>query len=159
VFAKQFERDLQKMGQGTTYYLGFIKVYDATLYTSETAGNDNILSRDVSKCLHLEYNVDIEKNIFVESAETVLGRQFSNQQLLQVKNYIDQIHQGYQDVQEGDSYTLCYDNQSAVTTLALNDSTIVSVDSADFAEVYFSIWLGENEPLDEDLRDDLLSLP
>jgi len=44
-----------------------------------------------------------------------------------------------------------------VTTLSYNGGVLVSVDSPDFAEIYFSIWLGKTDPLDETLRDDLLA--
>ena len=149
--------DLQKRGQGTAYYLGFIKVYDATLYGSDFKEVNSVLSSDVSKCLHLTYDVDLEKKVFVESADTILERQFTEGQLAQVQQYINQLHDGYQDVEEGDSYSLCYDRESQQTTLALNNSTLVSITSAEFAEVYFSIWLGAKKPLDDDLRDDLLA--
>lgn len=149
--------DMQKRGQGEAYYLGFIKVYDASLYSSDPAEAGDVLSGDVSKCLYLEYAVDIEREDFVKAANSVLNRQFSDQQLAQVDQYIELLHQGYRDVQDGDSYTLCYTSTDKVTTLSYNDILLVSVDAPHFAKVYFSIWLGQNEPLDESLRDDLLA--
>lgn len=148
---------LQKLGEGTVYYLKFIKVYDASLFGSENAMRKNILSSTVSKCLHLAYEVDIEKSIIVESATAILSRQFPQEVLARFDRDIDQLHQSYQDVQKGDRYTLCYDRDTSITTLAFNDAEVVSVTSPGFAEIYLSIWLGETEPLDENLRDDLLS--
>jgi hypothetical protein len=43
------------------------------------------------------------------------------------------------------------------STLALNDKVLTVIDSADFASVYFGIWLSRYKPLDEDLREDLFS--
>lgn len=149
--------DLQRLGQGEVYYLGFIKVYDASLYSSELAEETDILSRDVSKCLHLEYTVDIGRDDFVKAANAVLSRQFSEEQLAWANSDIESLHQGYQDVRDGDSYTLCYNSSDKVTTLSYNGGVLVSVDSPNFAEIYFSIWLGRNDPLDESLRDDLLA--
>lgn len=149
--------DMQKLGQGQAYYLGFIKVYDASLYTSELSGEQDILSVDVSKCLYLEYSVSIESEDFVKAAKTVLNRQFSEKQLVRVHDDIETLHQGYRDVRDGDSYTLCYNSTDKVTTLSYNDTVLVSVDSSDFAQVYFSIWLGRSDPLDKKLRDDLLA--
>jgi hypothetical protein len=149
--------DMQKIGQGKVYYLGFIKVYDASLYSSELTEAKDVLSRDVSKCLHLEYTVDIDRNDFVKVANTVLNRQFSEEQLARVESDIESLHQGYRDVRDGDSYTLCYNSAEKVTSLSYNGEVLVSVDSPDFAEIYFSIWLGSSDPLDETLRDDLLA--
>lgn len=149
--------DLQRLGQGKAYYLGFIKVYDVSLYGSELTSKQHILSRDVSKCLHIEYAVDIEKDDFVEAANTILNRQFSEKQLALAKGGIDALHEAYLDVKDGDTYTLCYSSLDSVTTLSYNGEELVSIDSPFFAETYFSIWLGSHKPLDEDLRDDLLA--
>ena len=148
---------LQRIGQGEAHYLGFIKVYDISLYSSGGTESQNILSRDVSKCLHIQYTVDIEKSDFVEAANTILNRQFSAEQLALAKSGIDALHAAYLDVEDGDTYTLCYNSPSSMTTLSHNGNELVSIDSPVFAEQYFSIWLGSTDPLDEDLRDDLLA--
>jgi hypothetical protein len=67
------------------------------------------------------------------------------------------LHASYRDVKEGDSYRLCYDHRLQQSTLALNDKVLTVIDSADFASVYFGIWLSRYKPLDEDLREDLFS--
>lgn len=149
--------DLQRLGQGEAYYLGFIKVYDVSLYGSGLTSEQNILNRDVSKCLHIQYAVDIEKDDFIEAANTILNRQFSEKQLALAKGGIDALHEAYIDVEDGDTYTLCYSSVNSATTLSYNGDDLVTIDSPVFAEIYFSIWLGSNKPLDEDLRDDLLA--
>ena len=150
-------QDLQKLGQGHAYYLKFIKVYEATLFGEGRLEETGVLSSEVSKCLHLVYSVNLSQENFVEAANTVLSRQFTAEQLASVQSDIDKLHQGYQDVKEGDSYTLCYDRSSSETTLAYNGARTVTVAKPDFAEVYFSIWLGDKDPLDKKLRDQLLS--
>ncbi len=147
----------QKIGEGAAYYLAFIKVYDAELFSTENAAQEGILSADVSKCLHLEYTVGVKKRDFIEAADTIISRQVTSDQLQEVQPYITMFHEQYKDVEDGDSYTLCYESQSSTTTLLLNGTEQVSADSPDFARIYFSIWLGEKEPLDEKLREDLLS--
>ena len=146
---------LQRLGQGNAYYLGFIKVYQATLFGSPAGDAETLLSDDVSKCLHLEYQVDVKKQQFIEAAEIVLERQFTAQRLDQVREGIEELHRGYLDVNGGDSYTLCYRSETGVTSLARNGSEVLSITVPGFAEVYFSIWLGEQRPLDERLRGDL----
>ncbi|MFT5698279.1 MAG: hypothetical protein ACI8ZB_001133 [Desulforhopalus sp.] len=156
-YANTIPTEMQKLGEGQAYYLKFIKVYDATLYWLEQVEGKNILSSDVSKCLSLEYVVDIGKKDFIKAANSVLKRQFSREQLAPVSSEIETFHQSYQDVRDGDSYTLCYNSMEKVTSLSYNRSNISTIHSPAFAEIYFSIWLGNSNPLDENLRDDLLA--
>lgn len=155
--AESIPAEMQRLGNGEVYYLKFIKVYDANLYWLEIEEEKDILSADVSKCLELDYSVDIDKNDFIKAAESVLNRQFTKEQLTRVSGEIETLHQGYRDVSDGDSYTLCYSSMDKVTTLSYNGELLVSVNSPAFAEIYFSIWLGSTNPLDETLRDDLLA--
>jgi hypothetical protein len=150
-------QDMQLLGKGAAYYLKFIKVYDAELYSETIVAPEDILLPGVSKCLHLQYAVGVKKDDFITAANTVLARQFTPEQLNKVANELDILHDGYQDVEKGDSYTLCYADKTETTSLALNDKVVVAVSSPVFAETYFSIWLGETEPLDDKLRKNLLA--
>ena len=133
------------------------KVYDAYFYSEEILPKDDILNSDVSKCLRLEYAVDVSKKDFITAANKVLNRQFSPERLKAVENELNTLHDGYTDVKKGDSYSLCYHDADETTTLSLNGNDIVSISSADFAEIYFSIWLGSSDPLDKKLRKNLLA--
>lgn len=149
--------NMRLLGKGAAYYLKFIKVYDAELYSDKLVAPEDILRADVSKCLYLQYVVGLKKDDFITAANTVLARQFTPEQLSKVANEVAILHDGYQDVEKGDSYTLCYADKTETTSLALNDKIVVSVASAAFAKTYFSIWLGETEPLDDKLRKNLLA--
>ena len=149
--------DMELHGMGVAYYLKFIKVYDAALYTEQAASEEEILQGAISKCLLLEYDVSLKQKDFIKAANTVLNRQYTDEQLSKVRDEIDQLHAGYQDVIDGDQYTLCYDRQQTSTTLSHNGKEIVRILSKTFAEVYFSIWLGKEYPLDNTLRDNLLA--
>ena len=59
---------LTETGRGQAYYLGFIKVYEATLFSSENASVENLLEEDVSKCLHLVYDVGIKQKDLIDAA-------------------------------------------------------------------------------------------
>lgn len=148
--------NMQLLGKGAVYYLKFIKVYDAALYSDALVESENVLDDDVSKCLHLQYAVGVDAEDFIAAANTVLMRQFSSGELQGVAPELEILHGAYTDVEEGDSYTLCYFKATQSTSLALNGQEVVAVTSADFAEVYFSIWLGKTDPLDEKLRKNLL---
>ena len=150
-------KDMELHGMGKVYYLKFIKVYDAALYTEQPANEEEIVQGAVSKCLLLKYDVSLKQEDFIKAANTVLERQFSAEQLDKVRDEIDQLHAGYMDVKNGDQYTLCYDRQEGSTALSHNGEELVRIISRPFAEVYFSIWLGKQYPLDYKLRDNLLS--
>jgi len=148
--------NMELHGEGQAYYLKFIKVYHAALYTEQPASEEEILQGDVSKCLLLEYNVSLKQKDFIKAAETVLTRQFSYEQLEEVRNEIEMLHVAYKDVKDGDEYTLCYDQQENSTALSHNGMEIVRIVSKPFAEIYFGIWIGKESPLDNKLRDNLL---
>ena len=155
--ASGIERDLVEVGKGKAYYLKFIKVYDAILYSDENAAAASILDDDISKCLLLDYAVDVSSEDFIKAADTVLARQFSESLSEELKDHIATLHRGYLDVAEGDNYSLCYDGRTTETTLSLNGEPLVKIQDPEFARVYFGIWLGQYKPLDTRLRDDLLS--
>ena len=143
-------------GMGEAYYLKFIKVYDAALYTEQPSSEEDIIQGAVSKCLLLKYDVSLKRKDFIKAADTVLNRQFSVEQLDKVLDEIDRFHASYIDVQDGDQYTLCYDRQEGSTALSHNGKELVRIKSEAFSKVYFSIWLGKQYPLDDKLRDNLL---
>jgi len=148
---------MQLQGSGTVRYMGFIKVYDAHLYTDPEMSAAEVLSADSSRCLKLKYSVNLSKENFIEAAETILNRQHDFSTLNRVRPQLNRLHDSYQEVKDGDSYVLCYNSDAQTTRLLLNGIEQVVIPSADFASVYFGIWLGENKPLSSDLRADLLS--
>lgn len=143
-------------GEGQVRYLGFIKVYDAQLYTPPDVTRKNLLGAASSRCLQLNYNVSLSAENFIEAADTILAKQHSKEALDAVHGEISQLHTSYQKVEEGDTYTLCYDAERQETELRLNHKLLVTIASATFAEYYFGIWLGEKDPLSDDLRNDLI---
>ena len=149
--------NMELHGTGEVYYLKMIKVYDASLYTGQPANEEEILKGTVSKCLLLQYEVSLKKKDFIKAANDVLVRQFTAEQLESVKDEIDRLHAGYVDVKDGDQYSLCYDSKESSTSLSHNHKELVRIYSKPFAEIYFSIWLGNDSPLDEKLRDNLLA--
>ena len=148
---------LELHGKGEFRYLGFIKVYDAELYVQTPAVSEEILNGNTSRCLKMEYSVALKADDFRNSANKILSRQHAPETLERMKSEIDRLHNAYRGVGEGDSYSLCYDADSQTTTLMLNQQELVTVASPEFAEIYFGIWLGPDDPLDEDLRDQLLT--
>jgi hypothetical protein len=149
--------NMELHGTGEAYYLKFIKVYDASLYTAQPANEQDIIGMNVSKCLLLTYDVSLKQKDFIKAANTVLERQFTAEQLGSVKDDIDRLHAGYVDVKDGDQYSLCFDSRENSISLSHNDKELVRIYSKPFAKIYFSIWLGNDSPLDDTLRDNLLA--
>lgn len=148
--------NMQLQGSGTVHYMGFIKVYDAYLYTDPTTFPGEVLSATSSRCLKLTYSVNLSKENFIEAAEKILSRQHDSQTLKKVKPHLDLLHSAYEEVRDGDSYVLCYDGNARTTRLFLNGLEQVQIESANFATVYFGIWLGKNNPLSDELRRKLM---
>ncbi|WGZ92509.1 MAG: chalcone isomerase family protein [Candidatus Thiothrix putei] len=148
---------LQTAGKGEALYLGMIKVYDAELSVSPDASRATVLDAGVSRCLKLDYAVELTADKFTLAAETVLKRQHDAATLAQVQAQLDQLHAAYADVKVGDIYQMCYDAKAQTTSLLLNGKVMTRVKSAEFAEVYFGIWLAEKQPIAQKLREQLLT--
>jgi hypothetical protein len=148
--------DMELVGEGKAKYLGFITVYDAALYARGPIASGNILGPETSRCLKLDYAVTVSAEDFILAADTVLERQHDGGKLAAVAAEIDRLHRNYSEVGKGDTYALCYEAEDTTTTLYRNGEVQVEIVSADFAGIYFGIWLGPEEPLSDSLRNSLL---
>jgi hypothetical protein len=147
---------MTEVGSGKVYYLGFIKVYDAHLFTTNQTDQQRILDADVSKCLKLTYDVKLKPEDFIKGANMVLERQHPTEHLEMLKPHIDALHDAYQSVDKGDTYLLCYDAQTSTTSLSLNETTVAVIESEPFSSAYFGIWLSPDQPLSSSLQKDLV---
>lgn len=143
---------MQVVGQGEARYLGLIKVYQATLLTDIPAGNLPILHADTSRCLQLTYEVALSASDFITAADRILERQHGRERLVRVQAEIEALHRNYREVKPGDRYSLCYQAAERKTSLSLNGTELVSIISAEFAEIYFGIWLDPADPIDPGLQ-------
>jgi hypothetical protein len=144
------------VAQGNARYMGFIKVYDAHLYVPEKVDHEQILSSEVSKCLKLEYDVGLKPKDLIKGANLVLERQHPEERLERIKLHVEELHNAYRPVDKGDSYTLCYDAESELTTLSLNAEQLVAIKSDEFGSAYFGIWLSPHKPLSSALQKQLV---
>ena len=148
------DNQLVRIGQGTARYAGFIPVYDAILYAQADVPADNILEPAVAKRLEIVYRVSLEADKMIMAAERTLARQHSEDQLARWRSEITTLHRSYRDVRSGDRYALVFDPSDGLR-LEFNGQKLASVNSAEFAQLYFGIWLG-NSPLSDRLRSALL---
>ncbi len=91
---------------------------------------------------------------FADAADQVLERTFDAKTLEPLRERIAKLHAAYQAVEKGDRYALTF-TPGRGTELAKNGKALAAVPGADFADVYFDIWLGD-DPADGGLRDRLL---
>jgi hypothetical protein len=145
---------LQLRGAALFRWKWVIKVYAAALYLPPGAeGFDP--ADDLPRRLEFSYLVGISGRDFGAAAEKLLAQGFSAEALAPLRDRLDRLGAAYLDVKPGDRYALSY-LPGVGTELTLNGRRLALVEGADFARVYFAIWLGPR-PLDEVLRDRLLA--
>lgn len=120
-------------------------VYDAAYYVAEGSTAIDSLTQDIARRLDIRYLRSISKEQFVAYADKALARMLSPEEILALADRIEQIHRAYQDVSEGDVYTLTY-RPGVGTRLALNGGELVLIPGADFALAYFRIWTDGSNP-------------
>jgi len=145
---------LRLCGAGLLRWNYILKVYVAALYRDDCDSRAGILE-DVPKRLEISYLRGFGAEQFGDAAEKILERTYSEERLAPLRERIERMANAYRSVEEGDRYALTY-RPGVGTELALNGDSLVTVRGADFASVYFAIWLGP-DPVDEGLREDLLS--
>jgi len=146
------ETRLVKVGEGTLRWM-FIRVYDGALYLDASDPKRNPLD-DTAKRLELAYAVGISAEQFRESGNTILRRNVDPSIWEAIRDRVEAINAAYVDVGDGDRYALTY-LPGTGTTLSLNGTDLVTVEGADFAKAYFTIWLGE-DPAQKSFKRQLL---
>jgi hypothetical protein len=129
-----------------------VKVYAASFYFGEGAPRDP--EADVPRRLEIEYFVKLDGPDFGKAADELLADSFPKETLAPLRERLDALSRAYVDVKPGDRYALTY-LPGRGTELSLNGNPLAVVPGADFARVYFSMWVGE-KPIDAGLRDAIL---
>lgn len=140
-------------GAGLFRWKWFVKVYAAAWYVGEGADASD-LAADVPRRLEVSYLVPIEGPGFGRAARELLRDAFPPEVLAPLEERMARLERAYVDVKPGDRYALTYLPGRGLE-LALNGRPLAVVEGADFARVYFAIWLGDR-PIDRGLRAALL---
>ena len=148
------QNTLTKLGEYRYVYRMFFKLYDAALYTTPGAELTDILSAQTSYRLQFRYLREIDKSIILESSAKMLEKNLSPAELRQISERVTRLNTAYKTVQKGDRSSLTYQADLG-TTLRINGNSVITIEGADFAQLYFKIWLGEL-PISKSLRDTLL---
>jgi hypothetical protein len=144
---------LKKSGESSVRILKFIKVFDAAFYLEEERKPSDFPG-DFPYALTVRYERNVKRTSLIRSADRILEDLHKRDLLNEIRENLEEINSYYQDVQQGDSYTLLY-RPGKGTTLLLNKIPQVTIPGKKFAEIYFSIWLGDH-PDTKSLRKDLL---
>ena len=147
------EKAASLRGAALLRWLKLVKVYVAALYLPERIKPSEALS-DIPKRLEINYLVAIKGADFGPAAEPILARNISGAELKRLRHRIDRLNTAYRDIKPGDRYALTYQPGKG-TELSWNGEPLVTIEGADFAAAYFSIWLG-SKPLDNNLKKALL---
>lgn len=146
------EDPLPLFGLGLLRYRVLFRGYVGGLYLPPDATPAQTFE-DVPKVLELYYFWDIAGRMFGEAADEHLRRTQKPETLAPLRARLERLHRLYEDVEVGDRYRLTYLPGKGMT-LAHNGKELGTIEGADFANVYFSIWLG-TEPLNEAFRDQM----
>jgi hypothetical protein len=147
------DKILTLRGVGLLRYMVVIKAYVGAFYLDQAHQTSHVFE-DAPKRLELEYFHSIPASDFTESTRIMIEKNVSSDQLKNIAPQLKQMNALYKDVQPGDRYAATY-MPGMGTELALNGKPLGIVPGLEFANAYFSIWLGEN-PIDKGFRDHLL---
>jgi len=128
----------QPIGQATALWGGFIKIYDATLYSPTAVNTQSLLADHTDLTLELCYHRSIDRKDIIKAAQKALPEALPNP----IEQAINALHDQYQSVQKGDCYTLSHTPEEG-TQLTLNDTSLFKTQTPGFKSAYFSIWLGD----------------
>jgi hypothetical protein len=148
------EERLIKLGEYRYVYRMFFKLYDAALYASPNAKTADVLNAQTNYRLQFRYLREIDKSIILESSGKMLEKNLLPDELNLIAERVKRLNSAYQTVKEGDRSSLTY-RTGVGTTLRINGESAMTIEGADFARLYFKIWLGE-QPISGSLRKALL---
>jgi hypothetical protein len=142
-------------GEGTAYFAGFIKVYEARLYGPPDVSTAALHESAEPLCLELTYDTDLSREELVEAGETILARQLGTARFDSIRDRLESLHRLYRDVNDGDSYRLC--RRDGMLELAYNGKVVARLRDRGLGRAYLGIWLDEGG-ISDSLREDLLSI-
>ncbi len=147
------EETLALQGKSRFRAYRIFKVFDVAIYAQDPV-TAFPLRKDNPFALSFHYHRNIPAEALIKTAAKVMEDSHAVDRLRTLSSRIETLNAAYQDVQPGDRYTLTFDPQTG-TSLFFNGQQAAVIPGVDFAEVYFSIWLGDH-PQSKNLRADLL---
>jgi hypothetical protein len=138
--------------KATVLVIGRVKVYVAGLYLEAKEKNgQTILNSTTAKRLVLKFVRDVEKDKVTNAWDEGFQRNVPGQ-VGALKPKIDQLNSWMADMKEGESMSFTYQNGSLEVNV--KGTSKGSIQGADFAKAFFSIWL--DKPPNSGLKEGLL---
>jgi hypothetical protein len=141
------------IGAGLLRYRAVFRGYVAALYLEKGHSSGEVF-KDIPKSLVIEYFHAITAQGFISSTQQGFMNNLTQDQMESIRERAKVLYSIYRDVKPRDRYTYTY-IPGIGSELALNGRVLGTIRGLDFANAFFSIWLGRN-PLDQDLKKALL---
>ena len=119
----------------------FFKIYVGALYVANTNDVANILS-DVPKRIDIHYFHHTPKRFMIKEANKIMEKNLTAERFEALKPMLDQLHEVFMDGEKGGRASILF-NPGHGLTYEFNDQMVINIPSDEFANAYFSIWLGE----------------
>jgi hypothetical protein len=150
---KVADTELQLTGAALLTWAVFFDVYVGAFYLPDGQPG-SLWTENVPKVLEISYLRNFKAEDFSSSSDKLLRENLTAEEYLALSERLKTFYQLFQDIREGDRYSLVYHPDTG-TELQLNGDPLGSVSGHDFAVAYFGLWIGQN-PISESFRDRLL---
>ncbi|WP_249673052.1 chalcone isomerase family protein [Pseudomonas abieticivorans] len=144
---------LQRKSEALLNYL-WVDVYAAAVFTEAAISPAQAFNDKRDLRLELYYFRDIDRNDVIKAATVTIKRQLDPARLAKLQAELDRLHEGFQNIRQGDRYALVY-RRPGQLTLERNGQAFFHSDNPDLARAYLGIWLAPNG-LSDSLRTALL---
>ena len=131
----------------------FFKIYVGALYLEEKAHTERILT-DVPKRIDIHYFHKIPKGIMTRVADNTLKNNLSEEEYIAMIPKLEKLHNAYLNGRKGSYASLIYMPGEGLT-YAYDDTAVITIECDDFANAYFTVWLGE-EPSSRSIKSAML---
>ena len=131
------------------------KIYVGALYLADAGDALNILG-EVPKRLDIHYFHRTPKKHMIRTANQALQKNLSQTQYAALKPKIDKLHVAFLDGRKGSYASILYEPGKGLAYW-FDGEPVITIPGDEFANAYFSIWLGEN-PSSASMKKALLNL-
>ena len=145
--------DWQQCHRSDVKALRFITVGEARLLRQD-CNVDDLLAAPMR--LEFSYQREVPGDAFAKAAMNFLEKNLSDSEFEQLKPRFERFNSHYQDIGDGDTYAMVYQDEQL--QLLLNNDPLTSEQGAQFAEAYLTIWFQE-KPYSSNLKQALLGNP
>ena len=144
------DQNWQRCHRADVKALKVFTVGEAALYR-ENCNVDDLLEPPLQ--LSFRYFREVPGDAFGKAAMHFLEKNLDETRFTRLESELERFNQHYKDVDDGDRYTLIYENGGL--TLALNGEPLTQQKGDDFAHAYLTIWFGPS-PYSPAMKESLL---